>query len=135
MAAQEGCCRALEREPPNRNKLADFIRAHHPSRLKRLEQALRVLGRAAERKDQTVAWLRACQLPCGGFTYQPKAQIGAVDDVAYTWAAAFCWRRGAEAGAMVRVGAPRAAAPARCSRREGADGDAERSLHAHGDRL
>jgi hypothetical protein len=50
-------------------------------------QALRVLRRAAEKKRQTIAWLRACQLPNGGFTYQPKAEIGAWDDVAYTWAA------------------------------------------------
>jgi hypothetical protein len=50
-------------------------------------QALRVLGRAEESKDQTIAWLRACQLPIGGFTYQPKPEFGGVDDVAYTWAA------------------------------------------------
>ena len=49
--------------------------------------ALRALGRGGERRDETVAWLRACQLPVGGFTYQPKADVGGIDDVAYTWAA------------------------------------------------
>lgn len=32
-------------------------------------------------------WVRDCQLPSGGFTYAPKASIGSVDDIAYTWAA------------------------------------------------
>jgi hypothetical protein len=50
-------------------------------------QALRVLGRAEERKDETIAWLRACQLPSGGFTYSPNPEFGGVDDAAYTWAA------------------------------------------------
>lgn len=34
-----------------------------------------------------VKWLRACQLPNGGMTYQPGAEIGGVADIAYTWAA------------------------------------------------
>ena len=50
-------------------------------------QALRVLGRTGEKQAETIAWLRACQLPQGGFTYQPKPEFGGVDDVAYTWAA------------------------------------------------
>jgi len=50
-------------------------------------QALRASKRAGEKKDETVAWLRACQLPNGGFTHQPKAAIGGSDDVIYTWAA------------------------------------------------
>lgn len=50
-------------------------------------RALRALGRANEREQETVAWLRACQLPSGGFTYRPHADIGGIDDVAYTWAA------------------------------------------------
>ena len=49
--------------------------------------ALDVLGRSQENRDATIAWLRACQLPGGGFTYQPEAEIGGWDDVAYTWAA------------------------------------------------
>ena len=50
-------------------------------------QALRALGRSEEKKEETVAWLRSCQLPGGGFTYQPKPEIAGVDDAAYTWAA------------------------------------------------
>jgi len=50
-------------------------------------EALRALGKTGEMKEQTVAWLRACQLPNGGFAYQPRPQFGGVDDVAYTWAA------------------------------------------------
>ncbi len=49
--------------------------------------ALDALGRVEEKAAETVAWLRSCQLPCGGFTYQPGASIGGVDDVAYTRAA------------------------------------------------
>ena len=43
--------------------------------------------RRARTKAETIAWLRSCQLPGGGFTYQPGAEFGGVDDVAYTWAA------------------------------------------------
>lgn len=50
-------------------------------------QALRVLGRGHENKEKTITWLQACQLPDGGFTYQPKAEIAGVSDVVYTWAA------------------------------------------------
>ncbi len=50
-------------------------------------QAARVLGLPEERKAETIAWLRACQLPNGGFTYQPSPAFGGVDDVAYTRAA------------------------------------------------
>lgn len=49
--------------------------------------ALDVLGRAQEKRDEMVAWLRACQLPGGGFTYQPKPEMAGWDDSAYTWAA------------------------------------------------
>lgn len=189
-----GSYRALELDPPNKSKLAEFVRTHHPSQLKKLEQehhefdfqqiqslrwlgqdvsafrevvlgwkapqrylkqyeqhgypvfqfqiaaftcreliglpledlskefieylnerrrangsfnntpaadggdghvmntwwgieALRTLGRTGEKKDETIAWLRACQLPNGGFMYQPKAEIAGWDDVAYTWSA------------------------------------------------
>lgn len=34
-----------------------------------------------------VDWVRACQTSSGGFTYAPKATLGAVDDLAYTWCA------------------------------------------------
>ena len=50
-------------------------------------QAARVLGLSEEKKAETIAWLRACQLPSGGFTYQPSPAFGGVDDVAYTRAA------------------------------------------------
>jgi len=50
-------------------------------------QAARVLGLAADKNAETIAWLRACQLPSGGFTYQPSPVLGGVDDVAYTRAA------------------------------------------------
>jgi len=49
-------------------------------------RALEVLGRSGERKNETVAWLRSCQLANGGITFQPKPEFGGVDDVAYTWA-------------------------------------------------
>jgi prenyltransferase beta subunit len=50
-------------------------------------QALRALEIPRERTEQTVRWLQSCQLPNGGFTYRPGADIGGVDDVTYTWAA------------------------------------------------
>ena len=51
-------------------------------------QAMEILGRAAELKEQTAKWLQSCQLPNGGFTYQLNAPFSGIDDVAYTWAAA-----------------------------------------------
>jgi len=50
-------------------------------------RSLEVLGRGQEKRDETISWLRACQLPSGGFTFAPKPEFGGVDDVAYTWAA------------------------------------------------
>ncbi len=50
-------------------------------------QALKLFGRVDEKRAETVAWLRACQLPGGGFTHGPKTEMGRVDDVAYTRAA------------------------------------------------
>lgn len=50
-------------------------------------QALRVFGRLAERKTETIAWLQACQLANGAFTWQPKPHFGGVGDAGYTWAA------------------------------------------------
>lgn len=50
-------------------------------------QALDILGRVAERTPETIKWLSQCQLANGGFTYQPNAEAGGIDDVAYTWAA------------------------------------------------
>jgi len=50
-------------------------------------EAERAVGRPPGARQATVAWLRACQRPGGGFTYEPDPKIGALDDVAYTWAA------------------------------------------------
>ena len=50
----------------------------------RAQAALQALPKEATR---TIDWLNRCQQANGGFTYQPDARIGAVDDVAYTWAA------------------------------------------------
>ncbi len=45
---------------------------------------LKALGRLEEKKRETIEWIRDCQLPNGGFTWQPNAEIGGIDDVAYT---------------------------------------------------
>jgi hypothetical protein len=50
-------------------------------------QALNVLGRPIQKKDELIAWLRSCQLPGGGFTLAPKPEFGGVDDIVYTRAA------------------------------------------------
>ena len=50
-------------------------------------QAMDTIGRSGEKREQTVAWVRACQLPGGGFTYQPKPAPAGIDDVTYTWSA------------------------------------------------
>lgn len=50
-------------------------------------RALQVLGRTGELSRETIEWLRSCQLPAGGFTYQPEPEFAGVDDVVYTWAA------------------------------------------------
>ncbi|HWR54593.1 MAG TPA: prenyltransferase/squalene oxidase repeat-containing protein [Bryobacteraceae bacterium] len=53
-------------------------------------QALKALSEPAGVTEKLPAWIRACQLPNGGFTYQPEPEIAGVDDVAYTWAALNC---------------------------------------------
>ena len=50
-------------------------------------QALGALGREVGKKDELIAWLRACQLPAGGFTHAPQPEFAGVDDLAYTRAA------------------------------------------------
>ena len=50
-------------------------------------QAQRTLRIPDENPAGTAAWLRAAQLPGGGFTFQPEPAFGGVDDVAYTRAA------------------------------------------------
>jgi prenyltransferase beta subunit len=60
-------------------------------------EALHTLGRADERKAETIQWLRACQRANGGFCYQPEPDFGGVEDVAFTWSAVRALRRlGAE---------------------------------------
>jgi hypothetical protein len=50
-------------------------------------EALATLGRGRERSEETIRWLKDCQLPEGGFTYQPAAPIAGVACAFYTWAA------------------------------------------------
>lgn len=50
-------------------------------------QAQRTLRIPDENPAGAAAWLRAAQLPGGGFTFQPEPPFGGVDDVAYTRAA------------------------------------------------
>ena len=50
-------------------------------------EALATLGRGTEQAAETIAWLRGCQRPDGGFTYQPGATVGADPNGYYTWAA------------------------------------------------
>jgi hypothetical protein len=50
-------------------------------------EAERALGREPGDRAATVAWLRACRRPGGGFTHCPHPAIGPLDDVACTWAA------------------------------------------------
>jgi len=49
--------------------------------------ALRALGSPLGREHETADWIRGCQLPGGGFTYAPHAEIAGHDHVVYTWAA------------------------------------------------
>lgn len=50
-------------------------------------QALLALGEGKAAAGDVAEFVRECQLPSGGYTYAPKAELGAIDDVAYTWAA------------------------------------------------
>src|ERR1044072_4591331 len=49
-----GCYRTLKQEPPNKAKLAGFIRTHHPRELKKLEQERRVFE---FQQVQALVWL------------------------------------------------------------------------------
>lgn len=57
-------------------------------------QALDALGETATVGADLVDWVQRCQLPSGGFTYAPNADIGNLDDVIYTWAALWLLDRG-----------------------------------------
>ncbi len=50
-------------------------------------QALETVGRLDEKREETITWVQACQLPNGGFTYQPEPKLAGIDNVTYTWAA------------------------------------------------
>lgn len=47
-------------------------------------QALKLFGRAGEKQAESISWIRSCQRPNGGFTFQPQPEFGGVDDIAYT---------------------------------------------------
>ncbi|QEL15644.1 prenyltransferase/squalene oxidase repeat-containing protein [Limnoglobus roseus] len=70
----------------NTTPAADQSAGHVVNTLFGLE-ALRALGREGELKDKAVEWLRACQRPSGGFTYQPKPEFAGIDRSTYTHAA------------------------------------------------
>lgn len=50
-------------------------------------QALEAAGRPHPLKEQTIEWVRQCQRPGTGFTWQPEPPFAEVVDVVYTWAA------------------------------------------------
>lgn len=50
-------------------------------------QAAECLGVEFPASRELAGWVKACQLPGGGFTYAPKASLGGVEDIAYTWCA------------------------------------------------
>ena len=50
-------------------------------------QALHELGRSQEKREQLIEWLRKCQLPAGGFTWQPSPDFARDACVDYTSAA------------------------------------------------
>jgi hypothetical protein len=50
-------------------------------------RALRALGRAYEKRPETLQWLENCRAPKYGFTYQPSPPFAGVDDIAYMRAA------------------------------------------------
>lgn len=50
-------------------------------------QAAPWLGGGDELRGETAAWIKACQRPGGGFTYQPSPAFAGIEDVAYTRAA------------------------------------------------
>jgi prenyltransferase beta subunit len=49
--------------------------------------ALQAIGHAVDKKQETVEWVRSCQIESRFFTYSPDATLAANDHVAYVWAA------------------------------------------------
>jgi len=70
----------------NNTPASDGSGGHVVNTLRGLE-VMRIRGRLEERKRETLAWLQDCQLPNGGFTWQPKAPLANVDSMDSTWAA------------------------------------------------
>ncbi len=50
-------------------------------------QALEALNEENDNPNGTIEWIRRCQRPGGGFTYQPEPSFAGIEDVTYTWAA------------------------------------------------
>jgi hypothetical protein len=50
-------------------------------------QAGETAGRPHQMREEIVEWVRKCQQPGNGFTWQPKPPFADVVDVVYTWAA------------------------------------------------
>lgn len=50
-------------------------------------KAMNVLHKKPGKKSSLAQWIKQCQIANGGFTHQPHPDIGANDDIAYTWAA------------------------------------------------
>ena len=50
-------------------------------------QTGQALGGEVRQPQTLMDWLRQCQLPNGGFTWQPKPALAGMEDVTYTWAA------------------------------------------------
>ena len=49
--------------------------------------ALEALGQSVSVSKDLAGWVQDCQLESGGFSYAPRAELGGVDDVIYSWAA------------------------------------------------
>ncbi len=50
-------------------------------------QAAECLGIKLSAMPELAGWIKTCQLASGGFTYAPKASLGGLEDIAYTWCA------------------------------------------------
>ncbi|OHB80316.1 MAG: prenyltransferase [Planctomycetes bacterium RBG_16_55_9] len=50
-------------------------------------QAMEAASAAHVKQEGTIDWIRKCQKPGGGFSYQPEPAFAGIEDVTYTWAA------------------------------------------------
>jgi prenyltransferase beta subunit len=69
----------------NNTPASDGSDGHIVNTLRGLE-VVRIRGRLNEKKPETIDWLKACQLPDGGFTWQPNAPLANVSSMDSTWA-------------------------------------------------